>query len=416
MESNAGRQPFEKEIYEEITNDTTHRVESTRTNGSNPADVPPREATPWPENGYENNLKKSMEDEMKDGVESIMIPVESTKLPPILEHGTPGSSVYPEAPTTVNCPNENKNISSIESSSEVICTTTTTSPDLNPLSPLALPPKLPMLQDQKMESKDTTTIKRKRKSPSVGLPSQKPKKPKIIAEPKKTPACKSCYHKHIGCDRLTENEPCRACEKRKQPCERNDVRVVKGEKMVVKEELTAGESSHKAQKTYQKSPVEGGVVTPSSIRTVSVAEAYGEEDQNSCGEEVEGDVPLCVPSQNQERGGNKQVETHVSGSGSGSGSGIEERVEVKGNQYAVMTEAEKEVVNILMGMKSAKVKLLDETTSHCYFEAIKGILMEGVEDSESRKAGLKMLEKLKWQFTWLSGYSDEYAVFQPLCD
>ncbi|KAF3194094.1 hypothetical protein TWF225_008268 [Orbilia oligospora] len=122
-----------------------------------------------------------------------------------------------------------------------------------------------------MENKDTTNPKRKRKSPSVGVSNQKPKKPKVVAEPKKAPACKSCYHKHIGCDRQDENEPCRACEKRKQPCERNDIRVVKGEKTVVKKDPVPSESSHVVRETSQ----EGGLVAPSSIRAVSVTGADG---------------------------------------------------------------------------------------------------------------------------------------------
>ncbi|KAK6506257.1 hypothetical protein TWF506_011175 [Arthrobotrys conoides] len=435
MESKLGPKSYEKESHTGTTHDTIHPETSTMLEKFVSVDIPSREGTPWPENENKpdedkNTEKKIIEDGMSGGDENIMIPVESTKISSIPELGTPGSSTRPEGPATLHPPDDNSNISTIEHtcseekrshdvppppcssndthglpSSSLVCTTITTtkSPDRNPPSPFALHSKLLLLQDKKMVNKDMTTPKRKRKSPSVGLQNQKPKKPKIMAEPRKTPACKSCYHKHIGCDRQTENEPCRACERRKQPCERNDVRVVKGEKTVVKEEPTISEPSHVAEETPQDEPIEGGVVTPSSFRALSVTETDG-EDQYSCGQEVEGDAATSVvPGQDQDQEGDHQEEAPISRTE------IEEEGEVADNGYAGMTDAEKEAVEILMGMKGATVDILNQQTSDRYFEAIKEILIEEVEDHKKRRVGLKMLEKLKWQMTWLGGMATTMA-------
>ncbi|KAF3268992.1 hypothetical protein TWF217_010273 [Orbilia oligospora] len=428
MGSQVGKSSHEKETHKSPKHDNIDRVGSTLVDESITLNRPSREGTPRLKNEYKpeeetTQEKKSMEDDLSGGDKSIMIPVESTNLSPIPELGTPGSSMCPEAPTEANSPDSNSNIPITEdssdekysrdippppcpsnntqshSSSSLVCSAiTAASPDLNLPSPFTLHSEPLILQDQKMENKDTTNPKRKRKSPSVGVSNQKPKKPKVVAEPKKAPACKSCYHKHIGCDRQDENEPCRACEKRKQPCERNDIRVVKGEKTVVKKDPVPSESSHVVRETSQ----EGGLVAPSSIRAVSVTGADGGEDQNECGREVEEEeedetASNNVFSQCREEDRSHQVEAHVGGAGI-------EGEEAGGNGYAVMTDAEKEVVKILMGMKSVPVEQLNEQTSDCYFEAIRGILIEEVEDERKRRVGLKMLEKLKWQMTWLSGY------------
>ncbi|KAF3283697.1 hypothetical protein TWF970_000873 [Orbilia oligospora] len=428
MGSQVGKSFHEKETHERPNHDNIDQVWSTLVDESIPLNRTSREGTPRPKSEYKpeeeiNQEKKSMEDDLSGGHESIMIPVESTKLSPIPELGTPGSSICPEAPAVASSPDSNKNIPITEdssdekyprdtppppcpskniqshSSSSLVCSViAAASPDLNPPSPFTLHSEPLILQHQNMDNKDTTIPRRKRKSPSVGLSNQKPKKPKIMAEPKKAPACKSCYHKHIGCDRQDENEPCRACEKRKQPCERNDVRVVKGEKTVVKKDPVPSESSHVVRETSQ----EGGFAASSSIRAVSVTGADGDEDQSECGrgaeeeEEEEEATSKSVLSQSREGDRGHRVEAHVGGAGI-------EGEEAGGNGYAVMTDAEKEAVKILMGMKSVPVKQLNEQTSDCYFEAIGGILIEEVEDERKRRVGLKMLEKLKWQMTWLSG-------------
>ncbi|KAF3172355.1 hypothetical protein TWF788_009481 [Orbilia oligospora] len=439
MGSQVGKNSGQKGTHERPDHDNIHRVGSTLVDESITVNRPSREGTPRPQNEYKpeeetTQERKSMEDDLSGGDESIMIPVESTKLSPILELGTPGSSIYPEAPAVANSPDSNNNIPITEdssnekysrdiplppclssntqshSSSSLVCSAiAAASPDLNPPSPFTLYSELLIRRDQRMENKDMTITKRKRKSPSVGLSNQKPKKPKIVAEPKKAPACKSCYHKHIGCDRQDENEPCRACEKRKQPCERNDVRVVKGEKTVVKKDPVPSESSHVVRETSQ----EGGFVAPSSIRAVSVTGADGDEDQNESGREVEEGAEEAasksVFSECREGNRSHQVEAHVGRAGI-------EGEEAGGNGYAVMTDAEKEAVKILMGMKGVLVEQLNEQTSDCYFEAIRGILIEEVEDERKGRVGLKMLEKLKWQMTWLGGYDYDRNAIGPSYD
>ncbi|KAK6331852.1 hypothetical protein TWF718_002392 [Orbilia javanica] len=369
--------------------------------------------------------KENIVDERKDKVESIRVPVESTKFPPPPELSTPGISLYPEAPATGTCPDSNnislRNHSSKASishdttlplpssdateglSSASLACTTLSSSDPNLPSASTMTPTASTIQNQNMEGNDAGTLKRKRKSPSVGAPNHKQKKAKIMPEPKKAPACKSCYHKHIGCDRLAENEPCRACEKRNQPCERNDVRVVKGEKIVVKEEATAGEPSNAYQTTSQEGSIEGGTETPSSIRAVSVAEANGGEGQNLGVPASRRECLLDLTNQDREDA-NQQIMLHVLGSS------VEERPKPRGIKNREIVEAEEEAAKILIRMRGAEVKLLDERTSHSYFDRIEVILTEEVDDPDDKKIALKMLQKLRWQFIWLSRDRTESCV------
>ncbi|EPS45347.1 hypothetical protein H072_629 [Dactylellina haptotyla CBS 200.50] len=59
-----------------------------------------------------------------------------------------------------------------------------------------------------------------------------------VAETRRVPACKLCYDKHIGCDRASEADDCKACIKRNSSCLKNDVKIVKGIKTVKTEQQT----------------------------------------------------------------------------------------------------------------------------------------------------------------------------------
>ncbi|KAK6511296.1 hypothetical protein TWF481_000217 [Arthrobotrys musiformis] len=427
-----------KHIDEEVAEDTDSWSESTETDDSSYIDSSYREPTPWLEDrckpGSRSGSENSMENETEVAVEDSTVPVGSTDPLATSKLGAPGTCTYSDVPA-VDSPNNNiislpmksrrgekisHDISPPLSPSDdtegnnvpVLVCAATSSADRNPALALSLPPSKSILRKQNMDAKDATNLKRKRKNPSDGLPNQKQKKPKVTAEPKKVPACKSCYHKHIGCERLTESEPCRACEKRKQPCERNDVRIVKGEKTVVKEEPAPGESSQETEAIYQEGSLEDSTEATSSVRVVSVAESDEGEDLELCGQEIQAEAVAASvrPEQNHERDEGQGL-----GRDSSEG-GVEADAPAKTgtDKYGEMTDIEKEAVDILLGMKTAEVALLDAKTSDFYFETIKGILSEGVENSEKREAGLKMLDKLRWQLTWLSGCGHQSSASLPL--
>ncbi|KAK6524696.1 hypothetical protein TWF281_011597 [Arthrobotrys megalospora] len=429
MTSNSEERACQNEIGKTLAKHLARRVEDLGSNDSASLYVPSRELTPWPEDECalegKTEPEKIMEEEKKSGVEEITIPVEATKLSPIPELDTPGSSVVPEISATAS--SDNNIISSTDSNPEVnsvqdtspstpqtkftkisvaslVCAFTA-SQDLDP--PISLPTGT-AIHEQKMDQKDP--LKRKRKNPSAGNP--KPKKIKVAAELKKAPACKSCYHKHIGCERPTENDPCRACERRKQPCERNDVRVVKGEKTVVKDELNVDEPLLVAQMSEPESTAGGSIeeIAPSAKLAIMARTDAAEEDGNSCELNMEEEATTGTCNQKQGMTGSQHSKKMIQESE------VEENA--TGCESVELAEAEKEAADILMGMRCAKVELLDIQTCNCYFEAIKSTLAESTADPGRREAGLAMLDKLQWQLTWLSGYENGSRASDPFypCD
>ncbi|KAK6346108.1 hypothetical protein TWF730_010439 [Orbilia blumenaviensis] len=365
------------------------------------------------ENGAsERNIIEEREIEAR--VKGVAIPVETTKFPSVPELGAPGSSVVADVlvPHRLDC---KRSFSSIEGCSgadiiQKIPSTTYVSDNdtLGRATPPSvrtainiIPPLTPaplVIKNQTMENKDTTNLKRKRKGPCAGNPKQK--KAKTMAELKKVPACKSCYHKHIGCDRPTENEPCRACEKRKQPCERNDVRVVKGEKVVVREHPTSG-TSH--QGFSLRNIAEGSVGTPSGGGTPPLGQNDGEPDENRCERGAEDGVTIDAPGQNEEATGSPQPDTGIESYRYG------EEGNISTEEDTGFTDMERDAVNTLMTMKDKKVVLLDNKACICYFETIRRILLEKPEDAQRIKEGLDMLEELKRQLIWLNRHVDGHS-------
>lgn len=124
--------------------------------------------------------------------------------------------------------------------------------------------------------------------------------------------------------------------------------------------------------------------------------SIGKEDENSCRLDIERRTTMSPCSQEKEISGSRHSEDEIRES--------EDKEKARGCESVEMTDAEKEAADILMGMRSAKVELLDVQTCNCYFEAIRRALGENMVDHGRSEAGLEMLEKLQWQLTWLSGY------------
>ncbi|KAF3925335.1 hypothetical protein ABW20_dc0109111 [Dactylellina cionopaga] len=221
------------------------------------------------------------------------------------------------------------------------------------------------------ENREPLKRGRKRK---LGSEPPKQKRARVAPEAKKAPACKSCYKGHVGCERASEAEACQACIKKGVSCEVNDVKVVKGVKIIKVEE--------------------GGGFNITSASKAEEEQEMVEEDGVECEKQPSKKVDVA--------GGDREEEiTGVGKSESGSSKEISKLMTAT---YAKMTEQEQEVVRILAGMGEVEFELLDRETSVAHFKAIEGALSNGGGDGESAQEASKMLNELKWQYFWLDKY------------
>ncbi|KAJ6263707.1 hypothetical protein Dda_2276 [Drechslerella dactyloides] len=214
---------------------------------------------------------------------------------------------------------------------------------------------------------------RKRKNP-YPTAAEPPKAKRGRTDPKRPAACKLCYDKHIGCERSSESDACRACSKRKVACEPNDVKVVKGVRR--KAAATPPDSDQDAS--------EGSSHKAELSESESEASRAGEKaiDVESRLEAAAAPVGTVAVS-----GGNVAAPAEAS----------DGRVDTP-----APTEREVEAANILASLKQAKAELLSRDLCLQHFQTVREALEAEERCPERVQEALGKLEQLRSQLLWLT--------------
>ncbi|KAF3940667.1 hypothetical protein ABW19_dt0207589 [Dactylella cylindrospora] len=222
---------------------------------------------------------------------------------------------------------------------------------------------------------------RKRKPDSVV---DKPKPKRVRDGPKKPPACKRCYARHIGCERASEDETCKECKERQIECEKNDVKVIKGERKRVlsskKLDSSAGISSQgKFKKEYKE-------------YTIDDVEKHSDAG---------GQGSALIESDSKIETTRAQTNTLVDDELK-----LAETWKSLVAAFQALTATEREVIQILVDMKHKNTTSLSWQLVGTHFELIKSAIDTMVREEDVRETALKKLEELRSQLIWLNQYQE----------
>ncbi|KAK6352876.1 hypothetical protein TWF696_004877 [Orbilia brochopaga] len=207
---------------------------------------------------------------------------------------------------------------------------------------------------------------------------------RVRTDPKRPAACKLCYEKHVGCERQSEDDPCRACTKRKVACEPNDVKVIKG---VRRRAATTQADDHHDINTSE------GRVNRRGQTGSDVLETENEEATQAGAEVIEISSRFGLGA-----GPGRAIDA----SGGDVEASPEARSENENISTQVPTEREIHAANILASLKHAEANLLDCDTCIRYFQTIREVLLAEGRSENRVKEALNQLEQLQVQFLWLA--------------